>query len=80
MNMNNPANLHTDQLVIYRNGDRYEIGKIKKLTDHGAFVYYSSGDTAALTNYDDIHPIVNAHCILATSLGNPPVWGIVGGA
>ena len=35
------------ELIIYRNGDRYEIGKIKRLTETGAFVWYSEGDTAA---------------------------------
>lgn len=36
------------QYIIYRNGERYEIGKIKMITDDGAFVYYSEGDTATL--------------------------------
>lgn len=57
------------QLIIYHNGDRYEIGKIKRIVDNGAFVYYSSGETAAKTPFDLMHPLANAHCISETSLG-----------
>lgn len=67
--MDKQVKFHVGQLVIYRNGDRYEIGSIKKLTDRGAYVFYSSGETAALTSYEDIHPIVNDYCITKTSLG-----------
>lgn len=57
------------QLIIYVNGDSYEIGKIKRIVDNGAFVYYSSGETAAKTPFDLMHPLINAHCIGETSLG-----------
>lgn len=57
------------QLIIYHNGDRYEIGKIKRIVDNGAFVYYSSGETAAKTPFDLMHSLANAHCIGETSLG-----------
>lgn len=57
------------QYIIYQNGDRFEIGKIKRLTEKGAFVFYSCGDTAALTPYDHIHPIVNDYVIGETGLG-----------
>ncbi len=57
------------ELIIYQNGDRYEIGKIKRLTETGAFVWYSEGDTAAKTPYDCMHKITNAHTIKATALG-----------
>lgn len=56
-------------LIIYQNGDRFEIGKIKRLTDDGAFVWYSSGETAAKTSFSDMHPLKNAHVITETSLG-----------
>lgn len=58
-----------NQLVVYKNGDKFEVGKIKTLKEHGAFIWYHSGETAALTNYEDIHPIINEHCILKTNLG-----------
>lgn len=57
------------EYIIYQNGDRFEIGKIKRLTADGAFVYYSSGDTAAHTPFDCIHKLINAYTIEKTSLG-----------
>ena len=57
------------QLIVYRNGDKYEIGKIKRIVKDGAFVYYSSGETAAKTPFDLMHPLVNAYVIDDTSLG-----------
>lgn len=57
------------QYIIYQNGDRFEIGKIKRLTPTGAFVWYSTGDTAAKTPYDCMHPIKNDYVISGTGLG-----------
>ena len=57
------------QLVIYKNGDKHEIGKIKLLDGDGAWVWYHSGETAALTSYRNLFPIDNAYCIKETSLG-----------
>lgn len=57
------------QLIVYHNGDKYEIGKIKRVVKDGAFVYYSSGETAAKTPFDLMHPLINANCIGETSLG-----------
>lgn len=42
---------------------KVEIGRIKKLCDNGAFVYYHTGDTAAKTNYKDLYKIKNAYAI-----------------
>ena len=56
-------------LIIYRNGDRYEIGKIKRVTDDGAFVWYSSGETAARTPFACMHKLINAYVIQKESLG-----------
>ena len=55
--------------IIYQNGNSFELGKIKRVTDRGAFVYYHEGDTAAMTPFDCMHKIVNAHTIKSTSLG-----------
>ena len=60
---------HEGDLIIYQNGDRFEIGKIKRLTDDGAFVWYSSGETAAKTSFSDMHLLKNANVITGTSLG-----------
>lgn len=53
-----------DQLVLYKGVNGYEIGKIKRIrNDDKAFVWYHSGDTAALTDFDLIQPIINDYCI-----------------
>lgn len=57
------------QLVVYYNGDRFELGRIKTLRTHGAFVHYHSGETAALTDYTDLYPIINDYLINVVSLG-----------
>lgn len=57
------------ELIIYTNGDRYEIGKIKQLYDNCAAVYYSDGDTAARTPYDHMHKLTNGYCVTSTTLG-----------
>lgn len=64
-----PNDLKENELILYQNGDRFEIGKIKRLTATGAFVWYSNGDTAAKTPYRCIHKIINAHTIKETTLG-----------
>ena len=40
-----------------------EIGKIKRLCNDGAFVYYHTGDTAAKTLYRDLYKIKNEYAI-----------------
>ena len=57
------------EYIIYVNGDRYEIGKIKRIVQDGAFVWYHSGDTAAKTPFDCMHKLENAYRIGETSLG-----------
>jgi hypothetical protein len=60
-----------NELIIYNNGYRHEIGKIKSLTSTGAFVWYGIGDTASLTNFEDMHKLTNDHYVDLTTLGNP---------
>ena len=62
-------NFRIGQYVIYRNGDRYELGRIKSLHHDGAFVAYHSGETGAKTPYDLMHPLVNEFVIKKTLLG-----------
>lgn len=57
------------EYIIYVNGDRYEIGKIKRIVNDGAFVWYSSGETAAKTPFDCMHKLVNGYLIGETNLG-----------
>ena len=62
-------NFKPGELIIYRNGERYEIGKIKRITNDGAFVWYHEGDTAAKTPFDCMHKLTNAFTVKETSLG-----------
>lgn len=55
--------------IIYQNGDRYEIGKIKRIVPDGAFVWYHSGETTSKTPFDQMHKIINDYVIGETSLG-----------
>ena len=57
------------EYIIYQNGERYEIGKIKRIVNNGAFVWYSSGDTAAKTPFDCMHKLENRYVIGETNLG-----------
>lgn len=57
------------EYIIYVNGDRYEIGRIKRLCKDGAFVCYHEGDTASKTPYENMHKIMNGYCIAETTLG-----------
>ncbi len=64
-----PPRFKVGQYIVYHNGDRYEIGRIKRLMQYGAFIAYNEGDIGAMTNYADMHPLVNDYCIEKTTLG-----------
>ncbi|MCM1130118.1 MAG: hypothetical protein NC310_00445 [Roseburia sp.] len=58
------------EIVIYQNGDSYELGVVKEVrvkTDwngkpaYGYFVYYHTGDTAAMTDEYLLHKIANSY-------------------
>lgn len=57
------------EYIIYKNGDRCELGRIKRIVSDGAFVYYSSGDTASKTPFSCMYKLANDYLIIATSLG-----------
>lgn len=57
------------EYIIYRNGEKYELGKIASLREDGAFVCYHEGETAAKTPYSHMHKLVNAYTVKVTSLG-----------
>jgi len=57
------------EYIIYTNGERFEIGRIKTLQEDGAFVAYHEGETGAKTPYDTMHKLVNAYTIKFTTLG-----------
>ena len=58
-----------NELVVFigkdSDGEIYsvEVGKIKRLCEDGAFVYYHTGDTAAKTDYKDLYKIKNEYAI-----------------
>ncbi|HCG58961.1 MAG TPA: hypothetical protein DEV97_03025 [Lachnospiraceae bacterium] len=68
------------EYIIYRNGEQYEIGRIKRITDDGAFVWYSNGETAAKTPFDCMHKIVNGYTIKQTLLGGEGMRCVVNAA
>ena len=57
------------ELIIYTDGETYEIGRIKRLTADEAFVCYHEGATAAKTPYERMLKLANARCIKETFLG-----------
>lgn len=63
------AEYYEGELILYQNGTRFEIGKIKHIVDDGAFVYYHEGETTAKTPFDCMRKIANAYVIKETSLG-----------
>ena len=65
----NKEDFKVGEYIVYRNGDKYEIGRIASITDTGAFVCYHEGETAAKTGFDLMHKIVNDYVIKETSLG-----------
>ena len=66
--MKNPG-FKEGEYIIYQNGDRYELGRIKRITSDGAFVWYHEGDTAAKTPFACMSKLANAYTIQETSLG-----------
>lgn len=60
---NGPDDFREGELVVYQNGDSFEVGRIKRLAENVAFVHYHEGDTAAATPYDHLHKILNAYVI-----------------
>ena len=50
------------ELFVYCNGDRWELGKVKRPNNagDGYFCYYSTGDTASNTPVECMHKLANA--------------------
>ena len=59
------------ELFIYVNGDRYELGKVKRPNNDGTgyFCWYHCGETAANTPTRCMHKLQNAYVIDGESLG-----------
>ena len=56
------------EYVIYENGSTFELGRIKRIADDGAFVYYHEGQTASKTPFDHLHKLVNSYVISQTTI------------
>ena len=65
-----PDDFTEGEYIIYVNGDRYELGRIKSLRNDGAFVAYHEGENGAKTPYDHMHKLTNAYVIKYTSLAH----------
>lgn len=61
-----PEDFKEGELVIYQNGDSFEVGRIKRLERHAAYVWYHEGQTAAATPYSCLRKIRNAYAIKDT--------------
>ena len=59
------------ELFIYQNGNKYEIGKVKRLNNDGTgyFCWYHTGSTTANTPRECMHKLVNAYVIEKDNLG-----------
>ena len=56
--------LKENDIVVYKlSDDSVNIGKVKRLTDRGAFVWYTTGDTASLTPYERLMKVENPYCM-----------------
>lgn len=68
---NDLSRLKPGDYVLYQNGARFELGRVKRVDFEArkAFVWYSSGDTAARTCFSDLVLLENARDIRSTSLG-----------
>lgn len=57
------------EYIIYHNGEKYELGRIKSVCKDGCFVAYHDGETGVKTPFDCMHKLVNGYVIKDTSLG-----------
>ena len=57
------------EYIIYQNGEKYELGRIKFLCDNGAFVAYNEGETGEKTPYNCMYKLINRYAIKKTTLG-----------
>lgn len=56
--------LKENDVVVYKTSDdSVQIGKVKRLTDRGAFVWYTTGSTASLTPYERLMKVENSYVI-----------------
>ena len=57
------------EVVLYQNGDKFELGIVKSLCGHDEyFIWYHTGDTAARTHARYMHKISNDYAFKITRL------------
>lgn len=60
-----------DVVAYFRGGDAHsgpiEIGVVKRVTEHGCFVAYGTGDTVSMTPFRCIAPVSNGYALPALS-------------
>lgn len=64
MKMNRPYEFDVGEPFVYQNGDRFEIGVVKRRNPRKPgcyFCWYSTGDTAVCTDEADMRKIANAY-------------------
>lgn len=59
------------EIFVYVNGDRFELGKVKRPnnTGDGYFCWYHEGQTAANTPVDCMHKLINRYIIRDDGFG-----------
>ena len=63
------------EIIIYQNGDNFELGEIKKVCDNGDyFIYYYTGDTSARTPKENIHKIKNLFAFAIRRKNYDEIW------
>lgn len=54
--------MKVNDIIIYQNGDTFELGIIKEVLENNKYrIWYHTGDTTAVTDINNIHPIMNAY-------------------
>ena len=73
------------ELFVYANGDRWELGQVKRVNNNGSgyFCWYSTGDTAANTPTRCMHKLANAgwshieqECEVSVGTGEQRGWWV----
>lgn len=72
--MNNMEKFLEGDVVLYQNGDCFELGVVKRVCDNGdCFVWYHTGDTAARTPSCYLHKLANSYAFSIKRLSCKPV-------
>jgi len=56
------------EYIIYQNGEKYELGRIKSIREDGCSVAYHEGVNGAKTPFSHMHKLINAYTISNTTL------------